>query len=176
MRQERLSDDAVSPVIGVMLMLVVTIIIAAIVSSFAGGLGSSTEAAPTVAFTVDYSRSDGLLLTCTAASEGLKFGEDFDVVVSTIGENPQYYQVNAGKFDTKWGTKFKAGDSIYINKTNLESALGEYGSEKDGKREYGYAYWITAASVHDINGDTFTVKLVSDKYGTIGTAKGVVKG
>jgi len=62
MRPERLSDDAVSPVIGVMLMLVVTIIIAAIVSSFAGGLGSSTEAAPTVAFTVDYSRSDGLLL------------------------------------------------------------------------------------------------------------------
>jgi len=30
-------DDAVSPVVGVMLMLVVTIIIAAVVSAFAGG-------------------------------------------------------------------------------------------------------------------------------------------
>jgi FlaG/FlaF family flagellin (archaellin) len=39
-------DEAVSPVVGVMLMLVVTIIIAAIVSSFAGGLGSTTENAP----------------------------------------------------------------------------------------------------------------------------------
>jgi FlaG/FlaF family flagellin (archaellin) len=39
-------DDAVSPVVGVMLMLVVTIIIAAIVSSFAGGLGSTSENAP----------------------------------------------------------------------------------------------------------------------------------
>ncbi|MDD2473837.1 MAG: type IV pilin N-terminal domain-containing protein [Methanoculleus sp.] len=40
------NDDAVSPVVGVMLMLVVTIIIAAIVSSFAGGLGSSSSKAP----------------------------------------------------------------------------------------------------------------------------------
>jgi FlaG/FlaF family flagellin (archaellin) len=39
-------DDAVSPVVGVMLMLVVTIIIAAIVSSFAGGLGDSSATAP----------------------------------------------------------------------------------------------------------------------------------
>jgi len=39
-------DDAVSPVVGVMLMLVVTIIVAAIVSSFAGGLGSTSGTAP----------------------------------------------------------------------------------------------------------------------------------
>jgi len=39
-------ESAVSPVVGVMLMLVVTIIIAAVVSGFAGGLGSGTEKAP----------------------------------------------------------------------------------------------------------------------------------
>ncbi len=39
-------DDAVSPVVGVMLMLVVTIIIAAVVSGFAGGLVGSTQKAP----------------------------------------------------------------------------------------------------------------------------------
>ena len=33
-------EHAVSPVVGVMLMLVVTIIIAAVVSAFAGGLSS----------------------------------------------------------------------------------------------------------------------------------------
>lgn len=38
--------DAVSPVVGVMLMLVVTIIIAAVVSAFAGGLGQSSQKAP----------------------------------------------------------------------------------------------------------------------------------
>jgi FlaG/FlaF family flagellin (archaellin) len=39
-------DAAVSPVVGVMLMLVVTIIIAAVVSSFAGGLAGSTPKTP----------------------------------------------------------------------------------------------------------------------------------
>jgi archaeal type IV pilus assembly protein PilA len=39
-------EQAVSPVVGVMLMLVVTIIIAAVVSAFAGGLGSGTQKAP----------------------------------------------------------------------------------------------------------------------------------
>jgi len=39
-------EDAVSPVVGVMLMLVVTIIIAAVVSGFAGGLVGSQEKAP----------------------------------------------------------------------------------------------------------------------------------
>lgn len=45
------NDEAVSPVIGVMLMLVVTIIIAAVLSAFAGGLASTDSKAPTA--TVD---------------------------------------------------------------------------------------------------------------------------
>lgn len=40
------SEDAVSPVVGVMLMLVVTIIIAAVVAAFSGGLGSDSSSAP----------------------------------------------------------------------------------------------------------------------------------
>jgi len=43
---KRMTSDAVSPVVGVMLMLVVTIIIAAVVSAFAGGLGGSQEKTP----------------------------------------------------------------------------------------------------------------------------------
>ncbi|ADN35136.1 Protein of unknown function DUF1628 [Methanolacinia petrolearia DSM 11571] len=45
--------EAVSPVIGVMLMIVVTIIIAAVVSGFAGGMSSTESKVPNVAFTVD---------------------------------------------------------------------------------------------------------------------------
>jgi archaeal type IV pilus assembly protein PilA len=47
-------DDGVSPVVGVMLMLVVTIIIAAVVSGFAGGLmgGSTNQKTPTLAMDV----------------------------------------------------------------------------------------------------------------------------
>lgn len=43
---KRLNDHGVSPVVGVMLMLVVTIIIAAVVSGFAGSLASDDSKAP----------------------------------------------------------------------------------------------------------------------------------
>ncbi|MFA5294816.1 MAG: type IV pilin N-terminal domain-containing protein [Methanoregulaceae archaeon] len=51
-------EDAVSPVVGVMLMLVVTIIIAAIVSGFAGGLAGGTEKAPQAAIDVKIEYGD----------------------------------------------------------------------------------------------------------------------
>lgn len=57
------NDDAVSPVVGVMLMLVVTIIIAAVVSGFAGGLASGTSKAAQVSLKADYSQSEGMTIT-----------------------------------------------------------------------------------------------------------------
>jgi len=54
-----MDNQAVSPVVGVMLMLVVTIIIAAIVSAFAGGLSESNDKAPDVQITGGYSQSHG---------------------------------------------------------------------------------------------------------------------
>ncbi len=55
-----LSDDsAVSPVIGVMLMLVVTIIIAAFVAAFAGGAADSAMVAPSASFDVSVLSGQG---------------------------------------------------------------------------------------------------------------------
>jgi len=45
-------EDAISPVVGVMLMLVVTIIVAAVVSGFAGGLIGTTQKSPTLSLDV----------------------------------------------------------------------------------------------------------------------------
>lgn len=54
-------DSAVSPVVGVLLMLVVTIIIAAVVSGFAGGLAGTTSAPPQASISVKVlDRDDGL--------------------------------------------------------------------------------------------------------------------
>ena len=59
------SEDAVSPVIGVMLMLVVTIIIAAVVAVFASGVGGEIEPVPTTVLDViDFSKKDGVTLSC----------------------------------------------------------------------------------------------------------------
>jgi len=52
MKGKYMNEDAVSPVIGVMLMIVVTVIIAAVVSAFAGGMSASESKVPNAAFTV----------------------------------------------------------------------------------------------------------------------------
>lgn len=67
-------EDAVSPVIGVMLMLVVTIIIAAVVSAFSGGLiGGTDQKAPTLTMDIKISNTgswsgSGFTATVTSVS------------------------------------------------------------------------------------------------------------
>lgn len=55
-------DEAVSPVIAILLMLVVTIIIAAVVSGFAGGLVSGQSKVPQAQISGKFSVSDGFLI------------------------------------------------------------------------------------------------------------------
>lgn len=47
-------ENAVSPVIGVVLMVAITVILAAVIGSFVLGLGSSTSATPQASFEFDY--------------------------------------------------------------------------------------------------------------------------
>ena len=54
-------DDAVSPVIGVILMVAITVILAAVIASFVLGLGDSQETAPNVSFEFDYNASNNQL-------------------------------------------------------------------------------------------------------------------
>jgi flagellin-like protein len=62
-------DDAVSPVIGVILMVAITVILAAVIASFVLGLGdSASEVQPNSSFSFDYEEdagSSGDLLTIT---------------------------------------------------------------------------------------------------------------
>lgn len=78
-RSKRLRDDdsAVSPVIGVILMVAVTVILAAVIGSFAIGLGdAAAEPAPrpTIDATVD---GDTLVLDVTG-------GDDFEAGAATV--------------------------------------------------------------------------------------------
>ncbi|MBP2133182.1 FlaG/FlaF family flagellin (archaellin) [Methanomicrobium sp. W14] len=56
-KKEKRNAEAVSPVVGVMLMLVVTIIIASVVSAFSGGLVSNTQVAPQASIDVQVDTS-----------------------------------------------------------------------------------------------------------------------
>jgi flagellin-like protein len=54
---------AVSPVIGVILMVAITVILAAVIGTFVLGLGEGTEAAPQAQFTFEFNGSTGLNIT-----------------------------------------------------------------------------------------------------------------
>ena len=78
-------EDAVSPVIGVMLMLVVTIVIAAVVAAFAGGLGSDVEMAPTAALDIDVTY-DGKVKITSLSGEAL-ITKDITIKVTDASGN-----------------------------------------------------------------------------------------
>jgi len=70
-------DDAVSPVIGVILMVAITVILAAVIASFVLGLGDqASQTTPTVSFSFDYNADDGSdgdfggLLASTSPADG----------------------------------------------------------------------------------------------------------
>jgi flagellin-like protein len=67
MKLQRLTDDtAVSPVIGVILMVAITVILAAVIGTFVLGLGSGvTQTSPQASFEFQYDSGD---LTITHAS------------------------------------------------------------------------------------------------------------
>jgi len=73
-------ESAVSPVIGVLLMLVVTIIIAAIVSGFAGGLTSSQDKAPQA--------SIGVKIGWVIKDDGSMDKDSYDISFAHQGGDP----------------------------------------------------------------------------------------
>ena len=74
------SDSAVSPVIGVMLMIVVTVILAAAVSSFTGSIGEKED--PTQAiFDVECSLTDGIMTIKHMGGDPI-YKEDVKIMIS----------------------------------------------------------------------------------------------
>jgi hypothetical protein len=104
-------NDAVSPVVGVMLMLVVTIIIAAVVSGFAGGLAGGAQSTPQASI---------------VATE-IVVNEAYDT--STV-DNMAPHPVADKAADIYVVFEHKGGDGINLN--NIEIHLGsmKYAHEK----------------------------------------------
>ena len=77
-------EDAVSPVIGVMLMLVVTIVIAAVVAAFAGGIATDTEPTPSVVLSAD--AYEEKVMIQSLSGDRLEIGKLSVKVYSEVGE------------------------------------------------------------------------------------------
>ncbi|MDD1695045.1 MAG: type IV pilin N-terminal domain-containing protein [Methanoregula sp.] len=121
-------EGAVSPVIGVMLMLAVTLIIAAVVSAFAGGAISGPSKTPQATIQATYSQAHGMTISHMG-------GDPIPVSSTTVyvrptnsfGENVTRYSWHIDKsvilvdetmsWDTS--TSFIAGDTVYIGKKDI---------------------------------------------------------
>ena len=119
-------EDAVSPVIGVMLMLVVTIVIAAVVAAFAGGLGSDVEMAPTAALDIAVHANGGAAGTVKITSlsgEALTTKDITIKVTGTNGENKGTGNLEGG---TNAGTVFTPGSTTVVTLTGDSVNAGDY--------------------------------------------------
>ena len=102
------NENAVSPVVGVMLMLIITIVIAAVVSGFAGGLADSTSKSPQVSIQADYSQSTGMTIS--------HMGGD---VISTI--NTKIYVAPTSDFGNYDQLRWEVNTSVVmISRDNVE--------------------------------------------------------
>ena len=139
------TDNAVSPVVGVMLMLVVTIIIAAVVSGFSGGLVKTQTKVPQATITSTFSVTSGLAITHAGGDpiptsgiiiqteDGPSFGPNLEAVsinainmsllTNSAGTPVAYYNSATHSVDGYNVTSFNSGDTWFVNITNCDPHL-----------------------------------------------------
>ena len=115
-------EDAVSPVIGVMLMLVVTIVIAAVVAAFAGGLGGDVEMAPTAVLDIS-AHADNKLKITSLSGDALKTS-DISIKVQDTSGKP----LGIADLEEYSGTQFTPGSTAVVTLTMADEASLEQGT------------------------------------------------
>ncbi|EHQ36385.1 type IV pilin N-terminal domain-containing protein [Methanoplanus limicola] len=116
-------EEAVSPVVGVMLMLVVTIIIAAVVSGFATGLGAGEKNAPQ------------MTAETKIINTGYYYGSYFSLVVTGVSEP-------IPSSDLKIVTSWKANGTM--NTTNIIPGVENF---EYSSTQHGVAPWATGTGI-----------------------------
>ncbi|MFA5221365.1 MAG: type IV pilin [Methanoregula sp.] len=112
------NDHAVSPVVGVMLMLVVVIIIAAIVSGFAGSLVNSNNKVPQATITGTYSQSANILMMYHAGGDELATQNIF-VIIREKDEQNGGYQGTMSRSSTNKSEICNAAGTCWITPTGI---------------------------------------------------------
>ncbi|MFC6732237.1 type IV pilin N-terminal domain-containing protein [Haladaptatus sp. DYSN1] len=99
-------EDAVSPVIGVILMVAITVILAAVIGTFVLGLGDQVgNTAPQASFSFDYDGTDTLTVT-HESGDGI---EAADLTLKGAGTEATWAEAAASS------TKVTAGSSVDLD-------------------------------------------------------------
>ncbi|HJJ62551.1 MAG: type IV pilin N-terminal domain-containing protein [Methanocorpusculum sp.] len=118
-----MKDDAVSPVIGVMLMLSITIIIAAVLMAFAGGMADTKPATPSVDLSAEFVKngSDIVLRLSHNGGDALNPKDiKLTAYVTTLDASSESITLSSIFTETSW----KAGDIIVLKADETQSLLG----------------------------------------------------
>lgn len=132
-------EDAVSPIVGVMLMLVATIIVAAIVAAFAGGMAAEVDSSPNIIISGTYSQTDGLILKHVSGDSV----SGVDIYVRPAdGFSTSYHKLSWKSASIAENAVWSAGDIIEVEAENIQpetDGAPNSGTDHDGtSTSYGF--------------------------------------
>ncbi|QSG12488.1 Pilin/Flagellin, FlaG/FlaF family [Halapricum desulfuricans] len=133
-------DDAVSPVIGVILMVAITVILAAVIASFVLGLGDTTNTTPQASFDFDYNET-GENLTITHES-----GDSIDADrLSLAGDVNDSGDVTTSNGDIisgeEWPSEVSAGDSLGVKNVTSSDTIRVVYTDESGDSSSTLSTW-----------------------------------
>lgn len=158
---QKKSEDAVSPVIGVMLLLVVTIVIAAVVAVFASGVGADAEPMPATAVDVVSVSTGYKKSIIETATPNMQFEDDCWYVEPTIiteeyTDTGAQYSINGevfAEYIDEYGTYSLIGDNTELHEKYFDISTEDY-------EEGTYSPLVTLSSLH---GEVLDLSKVSIK-------------
>ncbi len=126
MRIFRRNEDAVSPVIGVILMVAITVILAAVIAAFVFGLGGSQTAAPTASIVASNNPDTGAFdLKIQHKGGDMLKGGDWKLSVvnaSGSGTSPNFVTSNAGS-DLAVGAQIRVSNTTSVCSASMNCTL-----------------------------------------------------
>jgi len=197
------SEQAVSPVVGIMLMIVVTIIIAAVVSAFAGGAVSGAKKPPQAQISAKYSISTGLQISHNGGdaiptnqlvfqiNDGPTFGAGLEQLTSQMLNKSAIYNAKGDVMLFSDGgynfTSFNSGDVLYVKAPDTTCNILQPGiapsSWSSNVASDGYTYtgskktfWALCIRNSDNIGKTFTLSMMDTQGNMIAKTDVVVSG
>ena len=111
------NEEAVSPVIGVILMVAITVILAAVIAAFVFGLGGTQTAAPTASIVAaNYPDSPGADMKIQHKGGDMLKGGEWKLSIVEVG-NATAFNVSVG------GNDLSVGAQIVANQTTCSAAI-----------------------------------------------------
>ena len=137
-------EEAVSPVIGVILMVAITVILAAVIAAFVFGMGGNlTEAPPSVSLVASSnSATDGSDLVIKHIGGEALMGSDWKFSVAVEGQPPLYVTTHSSE-------DFEVGKQLVITKLTTETSSTGWG-----------AAWAYAGTGVNLTNQKYTVQVV----------------